>query len=765
MYSGKWRGVLAIAATVSGAVILLRMVGLLQLLELSTLDLLFRLRPSEKTDDRIVIIGIDESDLKTIGKWPIPDKIMAELLLKVKQQKPRAIGLDIYRDLPVEPGYKELVQVFKTTPNLIGIQKVVGNGRDRSIAPPPLLAQLGQISANDLPWDVDGKIRRGFLYLRGNEGETVFSLGFKIAWMYLEGEGISPKMKAGNFQKAASFLCENILGSKAGEEKKKTAESPVGEMCRQATTASNIQLGKALFTPFSASDGGYVGAADEGYQVLLNYRGGQGTFRTISLTDVLENKIDPALMRDRIVLIGSTAKSLKDYLLTPYSSSLVDIPEPMAGIEIHANLISQIVSGALEGRSLLNTLSEPLEWLWILGWGAIGATLTNQWKDREGFAKISLARTTGSVLLWGGSLFTICYIAFVASWWIPVFPPLLALVMSAIVKTRLMLWENLKLSYQEIEEYSRTLEKKVEERTQELKQKNEQLEIAFQQLKAAQKQMVAQEKLAFLGTLTAGIAHEIRNPLNFVKNFATISVDLTQELKEEIENQAEQLEGDSVDYLNEIFADLTDSIVQIEKQGERIEGIVANMMLHSQKETGHREQANINAILTEAVQLAYHSYRAKPDTCDITIEEVYDESLGNLAVIPQDVSRALVNIINNACYAVNAKKKAKNGDFTPQVSVKTRDLGDRAAICIRDNGQGIPPDIQEKIFHPFFTTKPPGEGTGLGLSLTFEIIVGQHQGEIKVDSLPESHAEFTVLLPKSGEDGNAAPTGEANLSP
>lgn len=745
MYSEKWRRELAIAATVSGAVILLRMIGLLQLLELSALDLLFRLRIAEKIDERIVIIGINESDLKKIGKWPLPDKIMAELLRKVKQQQPRVIGLDIYRDLPVEPGYKELVQVFKSTPNLIGIQKVVGNGRERSIDPPPVLAQLGQISADDFPWDVDGKIRRGFLYLRGNKGETVFSFGFKIAWMYLEKEGITPKMKAGKLQKIASFLCENIGGKKISEE-----------ICRQATVASNIQLGKALFTPFSANDGGYVGAADEGYQILLNYRGKQGTFRRISLTDVLENKIEPTRMRDRIILIGSTAKSLKDYLLTPYSSGLIDIPEPMAGVEIHANLISQIVSAALEERGLLNTLSEPLEWLWILGWAAIGTNLSNQWKDKQGFVRISLVNTTSRVLLWSGSLFAISYIAFLASWWIPMLPPLLTLVIASLVKTRLILWENLKLSYKEIEEYSHTLEKKVEERTQELKQKNEQLEIALQQLKAAQKQMIAQEKLAFLGTLTAGIAHEIRNPLNFVKNFATISGELTEELREEIEKQAENIEPESLDYIKEIFAELKDSIVQIEKQGDRIEGIVANMMLHSQKESGQRESTNINTILNEAVQLAYHSYRAKTDSCDIIIEENYDDSLENLVVIPQDVSRAFVNIINNAFYAVNAKKKAKNGDFTPQVSVTTRDKGKRVAISIRDNGDGIPSEIQEKIFHPFFTTKPPGEGTGLGLSLAFEIIVLQHQGEIKIDSIPESHTEFTIFLPKNSESGNTA---------
>lgn len=698
-----------ITPSVAAFVILLRMLGVFQLLELSALDQLFRLRPLEKTDSRIVIVGINESDLEKVGKWPIPDNVLAQLLKKVQQQKPRAIGLDIYRDLPVEPGYSELVKVFESTPNLIGIQKVVGNGPDQSVAPSPVLSKLGRTSANDFPWDVDGKIRRGFLYLTGKDGKTIFSLGFKLAWLYLEEEGIQPRMR------------DEI----------------------------QIELGQATFTPFEAYDGSYVGAADQGYQLLLNYRGPQQTFETVSLDDVLENKIKPDLMRDRIVLIGSTAKSVKDFLLTPYSSNLVSIPQPMAGVEIHANVTSQIISAALEGRSLIKTLSEPLEWLWFFAWSALGATLTCQWRSIDGVAKISFLGTASRIVFFSATLISFGYITFLASWWIPVFPALVTLVGSTIVTTGYTLWENLKLSYKQIEEYSRTLEVKVEQRTQELQTKNEELDGTLQQLRAAQKQMIAQEKLASLGSLTAGIAHEIRNPLNFVTNFATISVDLAQELKEEIENQTEKLEADAVEYINEIFGDLTESVVEIEKQGKRIESILLGMMMHAQQETGKPELTALDALLAESVQLAYQSFRANKETCEIILKLQNDDSLGDFYIIPQDISKALVNIVNNACYAVNAKKKALGDKFMPIIEIKALNLGDRAEIYIRDNGQGISPDHIDKIFNPFFTTKPPGEGTGLGLSLTHDIIAGQHQGEIKVESVPESHTEFIVVLPRN----------------
>jgi len=704
----RWRGVLITSFSVAGLVIALRLTGLFQLLELAAFDQLFRFRPLEPADPHIAIVGIDGNDLDQLG-WPISDADLAQALRNLKQYQPRAIGMDIYRDLPVEPGHEELVEVFESTPNLIGIQKVVGDDKNEATSFPPVLKRLDQVGANDFPVDVDGKIRRCFLYLDDQDGKVVFSLGFKLAQIYLEAEKVVPQMR--------------------------------GEI--------QVQLGQAVFSPLAANNGGYIRTNSEGYQILLNYRGPQASFPIVSFSDVLEDRVNPEFVRDRIILIGSTAESLKDRFLTPYSGGLVAIPEPMSGVEVHANITSQIINSALEGRVLLKTWADPLEWIWILIWSFLGTALSWKWYSNQQIAKNSLRTTSlrialASVVLGGGS-----YVAFMAGWWIPIIPPLISLVGAAIASTGYILWENLRLSYREIEEYAHTLEIKVEERTQELKEKNGQLEQTLQQLTAAQKQIIAQEKLASLGSLTAGIAHEISNPLNFVNNFANVSVELTQEIVEEIANQSERLDGETIEYITDILSDLKDSVAEINQHGKRAESIIHSMLMHAGDDNGQRQLTDINALLSEATQLAYHGLRAKDSLFNVDIKTIYDDSIGNVEVVPQDISRAFLNIINNAFYAVNAKKKKLGESFVPLLFVKTLDRCDRIEISVRDNGDGIPQDILNKIFNPFFTNKPPGEGTGLGLSLTHDIIVGQHQGNITIETSPGEYAEFVIVLPKN----------------
>ncbi len=315
--------------------------------------------------------------------------------------------------------------------------------------------------------------------------------------------------------------------------------------------------------------------------------------------------------------------------------------------------------------------------------------------------------------------------------------------------------ENSRL-YEQLEDYSRTLETKVVERTQELEQKNEELATTLQQLKATQTQIIAQEKLASLGALTAGIAHEIKNPLNFVNNFAELSVELTQELLAEIENQKQQLDAASVDYIEEILSDIRQNAQRINEHGKRADKIVQGMLLHSRGEKEVSQQANINDLLAESLNLAYHGIRAKDASFNISIETDYDQKIEPFYVMPQDINRVFLNIINNACYSVQKKKielsnkLEQNGEhFLPTVSIFTKNLADFVEIRIRDNGKGIPPAILDKIFNPFFTTKPTGEGTGLGLSISHDIIVQEHQGKIEVDTEVDKYTEFTIILPKN----------------
>ncbi|HAZ44153.1 MAG TPA: serine/threonine protein kinase [Cyanobacteria bacterium UBA11369] len=295
----------------------------------------------------------------------------------------------------------------------------------------------------------------------------------------------------------------------------------------------------------------------------------------------------------------------------------------------------------------------------------------------------------------------------------------------------------------------RTLEEKVLDRTRELQEKNEQLCKTLQQIKTMQNQIIAQEKLASLGALTAGIAHEIKNPLNFVNNFAEVSVELIQEIAAEINNQKERfLSSETVEYIESILNDLEQNLQTINKHGKRADSIVRGMLSHSRDSSGKRELSDLNALLSEAVQLAYHGMRGKDINFNITLETDYDDSISLVEIVPQDISRVFINILNNACYAVKEKKLKLGQEFEPRIAVKTENLGDFVEICIKDNGFGIPPEIKDKIFHPFFTTKPTGEGTGLGLSISHDIIVGQHSGEIKVETDPGLCTEFIIVLPK-----------------
>ncbi len=409
----QWRGVLIISPTVAALVIAGTQLGLFNLLEWSIRDQFFRLRPAESIDKRIVVVTIDEPDIKYVKQWPMSDQVMAQLIRNLKAQQPRAIALDIYRDLPVEPGHQELVKVFNSTPNLIGIEKVSGN----SIAPPPTLDKLGQVAANDFLLDADGKIRRGLIIVGKQDGTIRQGFGVKLALMYLEKSGIELEIIDEN---------KKIYG-----------------------------LGKAIFVPLSGNEGEYSKADTGGYQILLNYRGGIKSFPTISMTDVLENRIPPELMRDRLVMVGAKAPSLNDNYPTPYSSTLFAAQELTPGVVIHANLTSQILSAALHGRPMLRASVKPFNWLIILFWSGWSAALGSLYVRRRW---ISL----GGIFIASGIILTSSYLAFLSGWSIPAFTPLLAVICSGVLSIGATLWKNLKRSYQQLEDYAQTLEIKNE---------------------------------------------------------------------------------------------------------------------------------------------------------------------------------------------------------------------------------------------------------------------------------------------------------------
>jgi signal transduction histidine kinase len=291
------------------------------------------------------------------------------------------------------------------------------------------------------------------------------------------------------------------------------------------------------------------------------------------------------------------------------------------------------------------------------------------------------------------------------------------------------------------------LEEKVAKRTRELKEEKEIVESTLAELKVTQAQLIQSEKMASLGELTAGIAHEIQNPLNFVNNFSEINAELIDEMQQEMEKG-------NLDDVKVISNNIKENEQKINRHGKRADAIVKGMLQHSQTSAGQKESTDINKLAEEYFRLAYHGLRAKDKSFNATLKTDFDETMGNINIIPQDIGRVLLNLYNNAFYAVNEKNQQSYlpvsadpaNKYEPTVSLSTKRMSDKIEITVTDNGNGIPQKIIDKIFQPFFTTKPTGQGTGLGLSLSYDIIKA-HGGQIRVESKEGGGTKFYVVLP------------------
>jgi CHASE2 domain-containing sensor protein/two-component sensor histidine kinase len=381
-----WRSGALPGFAVVGCVVMARMMGSLQVLEWMAFDQVLRSRPVESADAQIVIVGIDENDIKTVGKYPIPDQTLAKLLQTLQSYQPRAIGLDIFRDLTQGSGRAELAQVLSSSPNLIGIESALNSNPTLTAKPPPELPS-DRIGLADVVIDADGKLRRSLLASKV-EGKTRYSFALLLAQMSLRSQGV--------------FLNH---GDRASDP---------------------IQFGAVTLPKFQTNTGGYINAKAGGNQVLLNFRIAPKPFTIVSLTDVLNNKVSPDLIRDRIVLVGMTAASVNDTFMTSATkgtlfSNALD-PEQyqlIYGVEYQAHATSQIINAALNHRSLLRTWLEGWEYIWIVGWGMLGIAL--------GLILQSAWKTLLSLAVSGFALMLICYGLMAIGWWIPLVPALLAL--------------------------------------------------------------------------------------------------------------------------------------------------------------------------------------------------------------------------------------------------------------------------------------------------------------------------------------------------
>jgi signal transduction histidine kinase len=274
------------------------------------------------------------------------------------------------------------------------------------------------------------------------------------------------------------------------------------------------------------------------------------------------------------------------------------------------------------------------------------------------------------------------------------------------------------------------------------------VQSSLEDLRTAQDRLVQTQKLASLGQLTAGIAHEIKNPLNFVNNFSGVSAELIDELQETLGNV--KVDPNTLAEITELTNTLRDNLDKIVQHGKRADAIVKNMLLHSREGSCEHRRVDVNALVEESLNLAYHGARAEKQGFKINMGRSFDPAAGQVDVYPQEITRALLNLISNGFYAATKRKEQDSSDgFEPALIASTKNLGDRVEITIRDNGTGVPAEVREKMFNPFFTTKPAGEGTGLGLSITHDIIVKQHSGSIEVDTRPGEFAEVRIILPRA----------------
>lgn len=287
-------------------------------------------------------------------------------------------------------------------------------------------------------------------------------------------------------------------------------------------------------------------------------------------------------------------------------------------------------------------------------------------------------------------------------------------------------------------EQNTMLEQRVKERTSELLLQKEAVQVALSDLEASQLLLIQKEKMASLGELTSGIAHEIQNPLNFVNNFSEVNKELLEEMKQ-------AMEAGNVEDAKGIAIDIIANEEKIHEHGRRADAIVKGMLLHSKKSTGEKEPTKLNEIIAEFLRLTYHNARAKDKNFSVNLVTDFDQDIDTINVVPQDISRVIVNLLNNAFYSVNERRQLQPNGYEPAVSVSTKRTGRVIEIRIKDNGVGIPSNIADKIFQPFFTTKPTGQGTGLGLSLSYDIIRA-HGGEVKMQSKAGEGAEFIITL-------------------
>jgi len=641
------------------------LLGIFTLLEWEIGDAFFRLRPFEGVDPTIVVVTIDEQDIRAAKDWPIPDGVLADLLAKIAQQQPRVIGMDLYRDLPEEPGHAALVEVFESTPALVGIEKIIGN----RVAPPPELEALDQLGIADLVLDIDGKVRRSLLSAVDRQDNDEVKIGLAT-------------------QAALKYLAVDNVGLETIDSEQQV-----------------VRLGQAIYRPLRPKQAGYRKGDVGGYQILLNWRGDESAFVTVSMADVLSGAVNSDVMRDRIVFIGSVAPSTNDFFETPYGDTGSSIGSNagrrssrnvLPGVFVHANIASQLVQGALYGRTGLVGFSASYQYGWIVLWTLIGTIgswrIAATWQHRHQLHFIQgafFASVLAGSLLIAGS-----YAAFLYGMQIPVISPLVALTVSGIATTaayrqKLLRDTNtqigsvnrqLEAANNRLVEYSKTLEIRVEERTRSLAKAKQTADAANQ------------AKSDFL----ANMSHELRTPLNGILGYAQI-LKRSPNLIEK-----EQRGVGVIDQCGTHLLTLINDILDLSK-------------IEARKLELHSHSFGLRLFLDSVVEIC----RIRADQKGVEFKCDFSADLpAGICADEKRLRQVLINLLGNAI------KFTDQGSVTLRVSCAQQAANQKIRFQIEDTGMGMSPAQLEKIFLPFEQVGDDGRkaaGTGLGLAISQRI--------------------------------------------